>query len=121
MRSLFSAVAAGALLSASLAARADTIVHTFTFNPLAGFNVTEQGPSFAQFDPSTGTLNSVSLMYNAHAVFSGGDNTNSAFYAITLSTSPTMNVTEDTNNSFGGGNSTFSESILPLSFSSGLA
>ena len=118
----YSLVAAGALLSASLAARADTIVNTFTFNPLAGYDVTEQGPSFAQFNPTTGTLNSVSLMYNAHAVFSGGTATdpNAADYGITLGSSPAMADTEFTDlashSGNGSANATLSESLPALRF-----
>ncbi|WP_419805979.1 PEP-CTERM sorting domain-containing protein [Terriglobus sp.] len=67
----YSLVAAAALLSASLAAHADSISEMFTANTSnASQNIASS--LIKQFDPSLGVLNSISLTLSGRATFTAG-------------------------------------------------
>lgn len=107
---LYSFVAAAALLTASLAAHADTITTNIFVAPTAadtqdasGFVYVDSNP-FARFNPALGTLNSITLSLNgsATATSQGFD----IFAIITTPSNPQVSPSFDTSGA-GSGGSTF--------------
>ena len=66
-------------------AQAATLTETFTFDPLDGYGF-EAGSAFSAFNPTLGTLNSVTYDVTATANFTGGgpSDFNDAGYELTF-------------------------------------
>ena len=102
-------VAAVTLLSASLAARADTLTENYTVSGTSVQNNSGfQGitsTSFALFDPSLGTLNSIDIMLSGHAMGSGTTSDLAIFFDVAAASD--VNGELVLGSGFGVGASTF--------------
>ena len=110
---LYSFVAAAALLSASLAAHADTITEHFTVTGNTGAKAVNgvfgiASTTFSQFDSSLGTLNSITFSFSGNA-----NNPNAGFDQLN-SVTPTNSPIVFSGRASGA---TFGSRSFPISYS----